>query len=210
MAALLSEFQDQLLWYLLEGFWHLELDEEAESGETGKDDHHGEVLLETKVKDLLCEDHHSFSDERDDTSADDSCLGWIYLILIDVEDGELDRDGQLEEEDEDQDDDLLASVSLTIVSALVPQEDQHQSAEPSNTKTDIGQQFPFELLHNEETSDVCDDLRNSDRQSVDVDIELELIQHQRRCIEAEADSTEEYAQINGDLARGFVLEEVDY
>ncbi len=53
-------------------------------------------------------------------------------------------------------------------------------------------------------------MRDPNGEAIDEDVELELIEHEGRSVEAHADSAEEDHKKEGDESSGLVLEEVDY
>jgi hypothetical protein len=204
-ARLLPELEDQLLGVLLEGLGQAERYEDAEQGERAEEDHHWEVVGEAEIDDFGGEDDYPFSHEGYNTGADHSGLSGENLVLIDIEDGELEGNGQLEEEDKRQYDDLYVVLDL-LTAALLPDEDQHECTGPRHCEAYSRDNFSPRFRDHKLRSHVGCNLGEPDGESVDVEIELELIEHEAGGVEAEADDAEEEDEEDGGVAGGGVLE----
>ena len=78
-----------------------------------------------------------------------------------------------------------------LATTLLPHKDQHESTGASHSKAHSRNYFPPGFGDDEIGGDISCNLGQSDGESIDEEVELELIEHEAGRIEAEADDAEE-------------------
>lgn len=77
-----------------------------------------------------------------------------------------------------------------LPTALLPDKDQHESADTRNGEADNSDYLSFCFRNDEIRCYICCNLRKTNCKSVDIEIEFKLIKHEARSVEAEADDAE--------------------
>ena len=106
-------------------------------------------------------------------------------MKVDVKVSVLNWDCESEDEDENENSYIRPDIGWLFFAALFPQEDKGSRAAQSECKTAKSHCFAAYPGDHEEAERIGYDLRNSNHQAIDEDVEVELVQHQSRGVKLE-------------------------
>lgn len=150
----------------------------AEGRQNRKDDHYGKAARFAGADDLRDDSRHHSAHHRDQTRPLNADLSGVKFVVVNDEESILDRNGESEEKNQDQNSHVGSDVRGALDFDLSgPEEDQSEGANEGQRKADEGHWPPFAPSYQTEAEWICNYLRNSHNDTIDEDIQLELVNH---------------------------------
>ena len=143
------------------------------------------------------------------SSSQNSDLSWVQLIEIDVEIGVFEWNGESEEKYECKDSNTVPNIDLFLYFSLLPDEDEGHGADESEEEASIGSCSSFDSGDHDITERIGYNFWDSNNQSIDIEAEVKLIEHQSWGIELKDNGTLHDNQHDGHQPKWFKSEQIE-